>query len=66
VHRVLGRRHPRLVARFADVYDTTPVDADLDQPSVIFRGVACIRCDNHLDGEESLRVGLCEMHLSTD
>lgn len=65
VHRVLGRRHPRLTARFANVYDTTPVDADLDQPNVIFQGVACIRCDNHLDGEENLRVGLCAMHLPT-
>lgn len=65
VHRVLGRRHPRLAARFADAYDTTPVDADADQPKVIFRGVACIRCGNHLGGEESLRVGLCAEHFLT-
>lgn len=65
VHRMLGRRHPRLAARFADAYDTTLVDADADQPGVIFRGVACIRCDNHLDGEESQRVGLCTEHFPT-
>ncbi|UER53737.1 hypothetical protein HJG43_03250 [Kineosporiaceae bacterium SCSIO 59966] len=65
LHRVLGRRHPRLTARFAALYDTTPVEADPDQPSVIFRGVACIRCDNHLDSEENLRVGLCAAHLPT-
>ena len=39
VHRMLGRRHPYLSARFADVYDTTPVPADADQPTVRFRGV---------------------------
>jgi len=65
LHLVLGRRHPRLTTRFADAYDTTPVDADPDQPSVIFRGVACIRCDNHLDSDESLRIGLCTEHMPT-
>lgn len=63
VHRVLGRRHPHLTARFADTYDTIPIPADEDQPSVLFRGVSCIRCDAHLDGEESLRVGMCAQHL---
>jgi hypothetical protein len=64
VHRMLGRRHPRLTTRFADAYDTTPVEADADQPSVIFRGVACVRCDTHLDSEHSLRTGLCAEHLA--
>lgn len=63
LHRILGRRHPWLAARFADAYDSTPVDADPDQPSVIFLGVACIRCDSHLDDEEGLQVGLCRDHL---
>lgn len=62
VHQMLGRRHPRLTARFADAYTTTPVPPDADQPATVFRGVACIRCDAHLDGEESLRVGLCAEH----
>ncbi|MDN5855940.1 MAG: hypothetical protein L0K86_24495, partial [Actinomycetia bacterium] len=62
VHRMLGRRHPHLTARFAHVYDSTPVPGDPDQPSVLFRGVACLRCDSHLDDEEGLRVGLCGRH----
>lgn len=63
VHTMLGRRHPHLAARFADAYDTNPVQADADQPSIVFRGVACIRCEAHLDGEVSLRVGLCAAHV---
>lgn len=63
VHRILGRRHPHLTARFAHVYDTTPVEADPDQPSVLFRGVACIRCAAHLDDDTGLRLGLCYRHL---
>lgn len=63
VHRMLGRRHPRLTARFRDAYDATPVPADDDQPALLFRGVACIRCDARLRGEVSLRIGLCDNHL---
>lgn len=63
VHRMLGRRHPRLAARFADVYNSTPSPPDADQPALIFRGVVCVRCDAHLDAEESLRVGLCTEHF---
>ncbi|MFT4084086.1 MAG: hypothetical protein QM638_16030 [Nocardioides sp.] len=62
VHRMLGRRHPHLTARFAHLYDTTPVPADPDQPSVLFRGVACLRCDSHLGDEEGLQLGLCGRH----
>lgn len=63
LHRALGRRHPRLTARFAEAYATSPTPADKDQPSEIFRGVACIRCEARLDGADSLRVGLCVEHL---
>lgn len=63
VHRMLGRRHPRLAARFADVYNSTPSPPDADQPALIFRGVVCVRCDAHLDAEESLRVDLCTEHF---
>lgn len=38
VHRMLGRRHPNLAARFADVFEPNPDPADHDQPSVLFRG----------------------------
>jgi hypothetical protein len=62
VHRMLGRRHPHLTARFAHLYDPPPVPADPDQPSVLFRGVACLRCDSHLDDEEGLRLGLCDQY----
>lgn len=62
VHRMLGRRHPHLTARFADSYDTTPVPADADQPSIIFRGVICIRCNTRLDTEAGQRTGLCADH----
>lgn len=63
VHGMLGRRHPRLVAQFSDAYETTPVRADPDQPSTIFRGVACIRCEARLDDAADLRLGLCPDHL---
>ncbi|HIT76007.1 MAG TPA: hypothetical protein IAA98_10510 [Candidatus Avipropionibacterium avicola] len=45
IHRMLGLRHPRLTGQFAGAYDTAPAQADPDQPSTIFRGVVCIRCE---------------------
>lgn len=63
IHRMLGRRHPRLVSQFAGAYDTTPVSADPDQPSTIFRGVVCIRCEAHLGDAAGLRLGLCPEHV---
>lgn len=65
VHRMLGRRHPHLAARFAHVYDTTPSVPDPDQPSVLFRGVSCIRCANRLEDEDGPRIGLCRQHLDS-
>lgn len=63
IHRMLGRRHPRLVTQFAGPCDTTPVPPDPDQPSTIFRGVACIRCEARLDDNAAgLRLGLCPEH----
>lgn len=64
VHRMLGRRHPRLVTRFAGAYETTPVSADPDQPSTIFRGVICTRCESRLDDPASAQRGFCAVHLS--
>ncbi|GAB2455127.1 hypothetical protein GCM10027062_39500 [Nocardioides hungaricus] len=62
VHRMLGRRHPHLTTRFADLYDCAPVPADADQPGMRFRGVACVRCEAHLDDDAGLRLGLCVRH----
>lgn len=64
VHRMLGRRHPRLTARFADAYEATPVPADTDQPSMLFRGAICVRCEAPLSGVQSQRLGLCSDHLA--
>lgn len=63
IHRMLGRRHPLLVTQFADAYDTTPVQGDADQPSTIFRGVACICCETRLETTAALHHGLCPKHL---
>lgn len=63
IHRMLGRRHPHLVTQFAGAYDRAPVQADPDQPSTIFRGIACIRCEAHLDDAVGLHHGLCPEHL---
>lgn len=63
IHRMLGRRHPYLVTQFAGAYDTTPAQADPDQPSTIFRGIACILCEAPLDDEVGLQHGLCPAHL---
>lgn len=62
VHTMLGRRHPLVTARFASTYETIPVPADPDQPSVLFRGVSCIRCGDRLDSADTRRVGLCAEH----
>ncbi|MHA3724449.1 hypothetical protein ACXR2T_11275 [Leucobacter sp. HY1910] len=59
IHRMLGRRHPRLVTQFAGAYDSTPVLPDPDQPSTIFRGMACVRCEACLDDAAGLQFGLC-------
>ena len=65
VHAMLGRRHPLVTARFADAYETNPVPADSDQPSIIFRGANCVRCGGRLDSEETRRLGLCAEHRGT-
>jgi hypothetical protein len=62
VHAMLGRRYPHLTARFAETYETPPVPPDPDQPSVLLRGVICVRCEAELDSAENLRLGLCAQH----
>lgn len=62
VHAMLGRRHPRTAARFADLYESVPVPADSDQPKTLFRGVVCIRCGAPLESGHSLSFGLCAQH----
>ncbi len=62
VHRMLGRRHPHLTRRFADLYDSTPLPTDPDQPGVLFRGAACVRCGSQLGDDDGLRLGLCAHH----
>ena len=59
---MLRRRHPYLVAQFAGAYDATPVQADPDQTSAIFRGVASIRCETHFYDAVGLQHGLCPEH----
>lgn len=63
VHAMLGRRHPHLAARFADIFKVTPAPADKDQPSVLFRGAVCVRCEANLHGDETRHLGLCAKHL---
>lgn len=62
VHRMLGRRHPHLTARFAHTYDTNPAPRDADQPGLLFRGVACMRCGALLDSNVGQHIGLCVEH----
>lgn len=62
VHAMLGRRHPHVTARFADAYETPPVAADLDQPSVLIRGGICVLCDAKLRASKHLTSGLCSDH----
>jgi hypothetical protein len=64
VHEMLGRRHPHVAARFADAYKTTPVAPDHDQPSLLLRGMICVRCKADLDSDESRHLGLCAEHHS--
>lgn len=62
VHMMLGRRHPHVTERFANVHETTPVPPDPDQPGLLFRGVICVRCEANLGSDESQRLGLCAEH----
>lgn len=67
VHRMLGRRHPYLTARFDRLYDTTPVPADPDQPRLLFRGLTCLRCGSPLnDQAKGALLGLCGRHQGRD
>lgn len=61
VHAMLGRWHPNLVARFADLYESTPVPPNRDPPTVLFRGVVCVRCGASL-GTEGQGLGVCAQH----
>lgn len=65
VHQALGRRHPCLSTRYTNAYESLPAPADLDQPSLLFRGIICIRCAAHLSSETSFQSGLCTEHLPT-
>ncbi len=62
VHRMLGRRHPRLTSRFSDVYDSTPLPADPDQPAELFRGVICILCGELLGTSDERLTGIHTSH----
>lgn len=62
VHRMLGRRHPRLTSRFSTLYDTTPLPADADQPSELFRGVVCVHCGAPLETGEERVIGTHGSH----
>lgn len=51
-----------VTARFVDVYGTTPVPPDPDQPSVLFRGTICVQCESQLIDTPSKQLGLCSEH----
>lgn len=59
---MLGRRHPRLSSRFSDVYDSTSLPADPDQPTELFRGVICILCGELLGTSDERLTGLHASH----
>jgi len=58
VHSIIGRRHPRLTERFAYAFDAVPVRGDTDQPRLLFRGTACVRCGKPLVTLKCQRTGL--------
>ena len=62
VHRMLGRRHPRLTSRFSDLYDTAPLPADSDHPAELFRGVVCILCGQLLETDDERLTGIHGSH----
>ena len=59
---MLGRRHPRLTSRFSDLYDAAPLPADADQPTELFRGVACVLCGDLLEADDERRTGIHGSH----
>jgi hypothetical protein len=62
VHQMLGRRHPRLTSRFSDLYDTTPLPADTDQPTALFRGLICVLCGEPLGVDDTRLAGIHASH----
>lgn len=44
-HAAIARNHPRLFAAHADLYDVEPERGIHREPSVIFRGTRCLRCE---------------------
>jgi hypothetical protein len=44
LHALLGRQHPRLVARFVDDFTVVPNPPTHREPAVLVRGRRCVRC----------------------
>jgi len=57
LHRALGRQHPRLTHRFADLFSLHPELATQAEPLPLFRGSTCLRC--HSPRQNLSDMGIC-------
>lgn len=59
MHALLGRQHPRLVAAQADAFNVEVAEPAHPEPSELFRGVRCVRCESVVEAGGKLLLGLC-------
>lgn len=58
MHALIGRKHPRLHARFAHLHAGAAIEAAADQePRILFRGARCVICGRTVKRPESLATG---------
>lgn len=57
-HAAIAKNHPRLFAAHADLYDIAPGRGAHPEPTVIFRGTRCLRCERIVADPAAIIDGL--------
>lgn len=58
-HAAIAKRHPRLFAAHADLYDIAPEKGQHSEPAVVFRGARCLRCEQIAADPAGMLDGRC-------
>jgi len=61
LHGLLGRQHPRTVARFASLFNIEPSATTQREPHLMVRGRRCLRCYALASLTSTYTLGLCEV-----